>query len=466
MNDEFVGQQFTWFTGQVEDVQDPLFLNRVKVRCFGYYDDNEVTTEDLPWATVMMPTTSASTLNNGSNHQLEVGSWVVGFFRDGPSAQDPLIMGSIASQTGGERDVPEAESYDRKVHVSQAGHALVFDNTLDQEAIEIRHGKYYSRIIFSDDGSLEIESHNNKILLRDYEPGGENTPYISITPAAGGDIFLNTTGGDINLNAKNGGKVNFTGTAVALNNPRRRSRSRAVIARQNSESSAASDTTDARLVGDSRDLFEPTDNARDAVLQYLGVESIDDREFDELLRATAAEAGVRSGEERAAVAAVILNRVLSNSYSDTIHGVLHQSGQFQAVTGSSDNGFRPARNFTHASQSTIDDVDSEIAQYLGGMDKSWLNFVSALDGAYTYGPNCGTTNGPMNYMLATGAGRQIGDSVFGNYTTAESNSYMTNKLYRNRADFDAKRNPVFANYEEWRYWKNLPAGPEKRRLFS
>jgi len=91
---------FTWFTGVIEDIMDPLEMNRVRVRCFGFHTDNKalIKTEDLPWASVMMPTNSASTSGVGSTpHRLLPGSWVVGFFRDGRSAQDPIIMGSIAS---------------------------------------------------------------------------------------------------------------------------------------------------------------------------------------------------------------------------------------------------------------------------------------------------------------------------------------------------------------------------------
>ena len=100
LDDQFVGGQFTWFTGVVEDRLDPNETNRVKVRCFGFHPENraDVETEDLPWATVMMPTTSSGTSGIGDTpHGLMEGSWVIGFFRDGPSAQDPIILGSIAS---------------------------------------------------------------------------------------------------------------------------------------------------------------------------------------------------------------------------------------------------------------------------------------------------------------------------------------------------------------------------------
>ena len=98
-DDMFVGGQFAWFTGIVEDVNDPEQMNRVKVRCLGWYGEKvDVPTADLPWATVLLPNTSASKSGVGSTHELMVDSWVVGFFRDGNSAQDPIVIGSIQVQ--------------------------------------------------------------------------------------------------------------------------------------------------------------------------------------------------------------------------------------------------------------------------------------------------------------------------------------------------------------------------------
>ena len=53
---------FTWFQGVIEDHNDPEQLGRVKVRCLGIHTEDKETlpTDDLPWAMVMMPTTSAS----------------------------------------------------------------------------------------------------------------------------------------------------------------------------------------------------------------------------------------------------------------------------------------------------------------------------------------------------------------------------------------------------------------------
>jgi hypothetical protein len=98
--DSFVGGNFLWFTGVIEDVNDPEEMGRYRVRCFGYHteDKGRIKTEDLPWANVMMPVTSASTSGIGySATGLVQGSWVIGFFRDGGNVQDPVIMGSIPS---------------------------------------------------------------------------------------------------------------------------------------------------------------------------------------------------------------------------------------------------------------------------------------------------------------------------------------------------------------------------------
>lgn len=102
MIDQFFAQQFVWFTGVVEDRNDPEMMGRVKVRVFGLHTEEkgDLPTEDLPWATVLLPTTSAGSSGIGETpHFLIEGSWVVGFFRDGQGAQDPVIMGSVPSMT-------------------------------------------------------------------------------------------------------------------------------------------------------------------------------------------------------------------------------------------------------------------------------------------------------------------------------------------------------------------------------
>lgn len=93
-----------WFTGVIEDVNDPMQLGRVRVRCFSYHSPspNDIPTQDLPWATCIMPVTSPGMSGIGQSPVgLMPGSWVFGFFRDGAELQDPVILGSIPSTNGG-----------------------------------------------------------------------------------------------------------------------------------------------------------------------------------------------------------------------------------------------------------------------------------------------------------------------------------------------------------------------------
>jgi hypothetical protein len=98
MNNYFMGQDgFTWFIGVVEDRQDPKKAGRVRVRCLGYHSakTEDIPTEDLPWASIMMPVTAGGNSGIGiSSHFLIEGTWVVGFFRD-PAKQEPVIMGAL-----------------------------------------------------------------------------------------------------------------------------------------------------------------------------------------------------------------------------------------------------------------------------------------------------------------------------------------------------------------------------------
>ena len=89
---------FVWFTGVVEDRNDPDQIGRVRVRCLGIHteDQNSIPTSDLPWAHVMHPVTDPSMHGMGSSPTFLVeGSWAVGFFRDGKASQQPVVMGTL-----------------------------------------------------------------------------------------------------------------------------------------------------------------------------------------------------------------------------------------------------------------------------------------------------------------------------------------------------------------------------------
>ena len=95
----FAGKDgFVWFQGVVENRDDPEQLGRVKVRCLGFHTENkqELPTGDLPWAYPIQPITSAAMSGIGTTPIGPVeGTWVFGFFRDGASAQEPMILGTL-----------------------------------------------------------------------------------------------------------------------------------------------------------------------------------------------------------------------------------------------------------------------------------------------------------------------------------------------------------------------------------
>jgi hypothetical protein len=95
----FMGEDgFIWFTGVVEDRNDPASLGRVRVRCLGHHteDLNDIPTKDLPWAHVMHSVTSPSMQGLGHTPSFLVeGTWVIGFFLDAIQKQQPMIIGSL-----------------------------------------------------------------------------------------------------------------------------------------------------------------------------------------------------------------------------------------------------------------------------------------------------------------------------------------------------------------------------------
>lgn len=97
----FGSNELVWWTGVVEDRDDPEKLGRCRVRIFGYHtnDVSLLPTSDLPWALPMQPITSAATSGVGAAPVgIVTGTWVVGWFMDGDEAQRPLIIGTLAGK--------------------------------------------------------------------------------------------------------------------------------------------------------------------------------------------------------------------------------------------------------------------------------------------------------------------------------------------------------------------------------
>ena len=96
----FLGfSEFKHFVGVVEDRFDPAKLGRLRVRCLAIHtaDKNKIATADLPWASVVLPTTSAGISGLGQSPSFIVeGAWVWGYFRDGNGLmQEMVIVGTL-----------------------------------------------------------------------------------------------------------------------------------------------------------------------------------------------------------------------------------------------------------------------------------------------------------------------------------------------------------------------------------
>ena len=128
----FVGRDgFIWWIGQVVSekawvanlpgnpfhatlMQQRGFDFRYKVRIMGYHTCNpeDLTDEELPWASVMLPVTSGVSGGASGTPNLRQGNFVYGFFLDGEDAQQPIIMGVIgySQYTAILKNAPEDET--------------------------------------------------------------------------------------------------------------------------------------------------------------------------------------------------------------------------------------------------------------------------------------------------------------------------------------------------------------------
>ena len=184
-----------WFVGIVVDIDDPKQLGRLRVRVVNETDDTAIPVSDLPWATPIIPITSASLNGVGrSPTGLLVGSHVFGFYLDGQEKQLPMIWGTYAKLPDGTQnsnDVPalargindipdEADgkiepksSYAAKYpfnHVTktQSGHVVEFDDTPDNERIRTYHTSgTYTEINKDGQEVSKIVGNGYEIVVKD-----------------------------------------------------------------------------------------------------------------------------------------------------------------------------------------------------------------------------------------------------------------------------------------------------------
>lgn len=240
----FLGQDgFIWWIGIVEDVDDPLKLGRCRVRIFGYHPrkkdettDNGVKVkvvakEDLPWATAIMPVNTHNLYSS-----MEVGEWVLGFFLDGVSAQEPAIIGYFPSiptdMAAGQLD-PEGKGWEKlyfgeepkRVYNSQTGlyeHVRTFKEIAENDSIAIKNTTYWvtkggHKIIIYE------TADNNSVgpLMRFETSGGQkielsdatDSESITISHKSGTSIAIDANG---NLSITATGNLTLSGKDVSI----------------------------------------------------------------------------------------------------------------------------------------------------------------------------------------------------------------------------------------------------------
>ena len=249
-----------WFVGIVVDIDDPKQLGRLRVRVVNETDDTAIPVSDLPWATPIIPITSASLNGVGrSPTGLLVGSHVFGFYLDGQEKQLPMIWGTYAKLPDGTQnsnDVPalargtndipdklvgpEPESSlsygaiypHNHVTKTESGHVIEVDDTEGHERIRIIHktgtyvevnrtGQRVSKIVDNDievvvkDKTVYVSGNCNITVLGDCNITAEktlrltsNTSIVLKAPGGvqvlGGGIFT-----DGSLGSKLGAKTSF-----------------------------------------------------------------------------------------------------------------------------------------------------------------------------------------------------------------------------------------------------------------
>lgn len=184
---------FVGFIGIVVDIDDPEKSGKVRIKIINEHFD-KIDNEDLIWANIMMPTTSASFDGNGwSPTGIMINSYVFGCYLDGQGKALPLVMGTfhipkraangdksdvspiaLGKKEGGpvDKKLPlvigepkskyNAEYPHNKVYKSAGGHVIEIDDTPGAERIHAYHSSG-SYIEMGPEGDIITKAANKSV---------------------------------------------------------------------------------------------------------------------------------------------------------------------------------------------------------------------------------------------------------------------------------------------------------------
>jgi phage baseplate assembly protein V len=243
-----------WFIATVEDILDPLKIGRVRIRVINEHDDPSITTNDLLWATPIIPITSASANSVGrSPTGLLPGSHVFGFYLDGHEKQLPMLWGSYAKLPDGTQATNDIPTLAREINnlvktaigpepatpyaakypynhawQTQGGHAIEVDDTPANERLHVYH-KSGTYVEINKDGQMvtKVVDKDFEIIVKDktvYIGGNCNIQVVgsatinvggSLNATIGGSATMKAASWNVTGNMQLNGSLTTTGDVVA-----------------------------------------------------------------------------------------------------------------------------------------------------------------------------------------------------------------------------------------------------------
>lgn len=226
---------FRWFFGFIVSIDDPDNLGQIKVRVPDIHGNMSI--EDIPYATVITPVSSASLNGVGlSPVGMKVGSMVFGFFADGNEANIPVVVGSINKINDGDFSKHDVSKLARgeniltkkqfgfeppsaykakypfnKTFTTETGHAIEIDDTPGQERIHVYH-RAGSYVEIDKDGRMvtKVVGDDYDIVVKD------KNVYVggNVKVVVNGNVDMKVSG-NYSLNA--GGTIKMSASKIELN---------------------------------------------------------------------------------------------------------------------------------------------------------------------------------------------------------------------------------------------------------